>query len=76
MTSHLTQVPTLLPLSALPRLLGVSIAAVYRAVNRGDIGLCALGGRKRVTTAEVERILGRSLTLADFARDLTPRVAA
>jgi len=61
-----SQIPVLLPLAAVAKCLGLSIPTIHRAVNRGEIALAPISGRRRVATAELERIIGRKLTAADF----------
>jgi hypothetical protein len=65
------EVPTLVPLIEVARLLGMSVPAVYRAVARHDISLAPIGGRKRVSATQIERIIQRSLTRNDFPKPTT-----
>ncbi len=61
------EIPALIPLPVVARILGLSIPTIYRAVNRGEIPLAPIGGRRRVVTSELARIIGRPLRPSDFA---------
>jgi excisionase family DNA binding protein len=61
-------VPALLTVAQTASILGVSVPAVYRMVERRDLPLAMLsGGYRRIAAATVERLIGRRLTTEDFA---------
>ena len=68
MNQRASDMPALAPLSVVAKVTGLAVPTVYRAVKRGEIPLAPIGGRKRVRVRDLETLIGRRLTPADFAR--------
>jgi len=67
-------IPLTLSVPVAGALLGLTRPTAYRLAENGGLPLVNLGGRRKVSTAELERRLGQSITLERLA--LAERQAA
>jgi hypothetical protein len=72
----LTTKPVGLPPKIVRRLAGWSRATVYRRMHDGSLPLLKIGGRKHVSTARFEEMIGREITLAEINAALDAETTA
>jgi hypothetical protein len=60
-------IPPLLPVSVTGELLGLSPATAYRVIGK-TLPRAPIGGRYRVVTADVEKLIGRAITADEYLR--------
>ncbi|HEV2562358.1 MAG TPA: hypothetical protein VGT78_09480 [Rhizomicrobium sp.] len=64
--THAEVIPLILPVDLAGAILGINRAAAYAMAKRGDLPVLPGGGRRKVPTAGLERLVGRQLEPADI----------